>query len=72
MTPFWQTLIAAALCLLAAGYLSLRAYRTLLKRSTTSCGGGCKSCSSAGESSGAKIKTLLPLDSPSPSGRAPG
>jgi len=64
MSPFIQSLIAATLCLLAGAYLTFRAYRTFVKRTGGSCGGGCSSCPSGENAGGAKIKTLTSLDFP--------
>ena len=65
MSPLLQSLIAASLCLLAGAYLAFRAYRTFTKRAGGSCGGGgCSSCPSGENASGAKIKTLTPLELP--------
>lgn len=64
MPPFLQSLIAAALCLLAGGYLAFRAYLAFAKRAGTGCGSGCGSCPSAENVAGAKVKSLLTLEMP--------
>lgn len=65
MSPLLQSLIAAALCILAGAYLAFRTYRAFAKRAGTGCGSGCGSCPSAENVSGAKVKTLLSLETPS-------
>ena len=62
MSPFWQTTVALSFCFVAALYVSFRAYRAFAKRASGCGGGGCHSCPSGENASGAKIKTLLPLE----------
>lgn len=64
MSPLLQSIIAAALCLLAGGYLAFRAYLAFAKRAGTGCGSGCASCPSAENVAGAKVKPLLTLEMP--------
>jgi hypothetical protein len=64
MSPFLQSLIAAALCLLSGAYLAFRTYRSFAKRAGGSCSSGCSSCPSGENASGAKIRPLLSLEMP--------
>jgi hypothetical protein len=72
MSAPFQSLIAAALCIFAGGYLALRAYLAFAKRAGTGCGSGCGSCPSAENVAGAKVKSLLSLEVPPTKDGNPG
>ena len=64
MSEYLQNSLAAIACLAAAVYVSLRAWKVFAKKSAAGCGSSCGSCANSKGESGAKVKTLIPLELP--------
>ena len=62
MSDYLQNSLAAGVCLAAAVYVSLRARKVFAKKNTAGCGSSCGGCANSQGESGAKIKTLIPLE----------
>jgi hypothetical protein len=64
MSEYLQNSLAAVACLAAAVYVSLRAWKVLVRKGTAGCGSSCGSCANSQGESGAKLKTLISLELP--------